>query len=323
MYTEPSMSLKAAKLLSEALTLPDAERAVDVAQVAAVSAGREAIHVIPQRYTVDGRDVGFDPVSERGSVLEVEALVVSGSIGGIEGLKNAVATAGIEIDGLVASGLAAGSAVLSEDECRAGVAAVDIGAGTTDIAVFGERTVWHVASLGVGGEHVTADVAAGLGIGVDAADKIKVRYGHAQSGLVAPRERFDLRPLPDAVAKSVHRWKLAEIIEARVREILSMVGEEIRRCGRCHSLPEGIVLCGGTSVLPGLVELADETLSQPVRLGKVEDTIEAEGAVCGPSQMAAMGLVEWGRTGTRPRVRPEADGGGERVLNWLRALLPT
>ncbi len=307
----------------EAVSLPDAERAADVAQVAAVSEGRTAVHVVPQRYVVDGRDVGFDPVGKRGSVLEVEALVVTGATEAIDGLSEAVAKAGIEIDGLVATGLAAGSALLSEAECQDGVAVVDIGAGTTDIAVFGERTVWHVASLGVGGEHVTADIAAGLGIGLELAEEVKVRHAHSQSRLVAPRERFDLQGAPGAAAKSVHRWRLAEIVEARVREILSMVGEEIRRSGRLHQLAGGIVLCGGTSLLPGLAALADETLSLPARLGHVDMVVESEGASCGPSQMAAMGLVEWGRTGRRPRVRPEADSGGERVLNWLRALLPT
>jgi cell division protein FtsA len=306
----------------EAVALPDAERALEVAQVAAVSDGRTALHVIPQRYRLDGRDVGFEPVGARGAVLELEALVVTGSSGAIQGLRNVLSEAGVEIDGLVAASLAAGSALLSEAEGEDGVALVDIGAGTTDIAVFGERAVWHVASLGIGGEHVTADVAAGLGVDFDTAEEVKILQGHARSGLVAPRERFDLKGNGGAT-KAVHRWRVAEIVEARVREILSMAAQEIRRSGRWDCLPQGVVLCGGTSLLPGLVELARELWGLPVRLGCVEQVEQQDGKVESAPQAAAVGLVEWGRTGTRAPVRPEADSGGERVLNWLRALLPS
>ncbi len=307
---------------TDTVSLPDAERAVEVAQVAATSQGRSPLHVIPHRYVVDGHDVGFDPVGEQGAVLDVETHVVTGSTEAIGGLVAAVEAAGVEVDDLVVSSLAAGGLLLTAAEYEAGAVVVDIGAGTTDIAVFDDRSIWHVASLGVGGEHITADVAAGLGVEVDVAEQVKIRHGHARAGLVAPRERFDLPSSNGGAAGTVHRWKLAEIIERRARAILSMVGEEIERSGRSRGLAGGVVLCGGTALLSGLVDLTRDLLALPVRLAALPEAEGLEGLHMGPSQAVAMGLVEWGRTGVLPGVRPEADSGGERVRNWLQALLP-
>ena len=305
------------------ITLEDVDRVLDAAHAIAVPHNQEVVHVIPRSYTVDGQDGVRDPVDMHGFRLEVEAHIVIGSSTLIHNLVKCVEGAGVEIDELVLASIAAGDAVLTDTEREMGVVLADIGAGTTDIAIFIDGTVWHTVALGVGGEYITGDIAVGLRLPPDIAEQVKVQYGHACASQVLPEECFTVSPFGGGMPQVVPRWKSAEIIEARAEEILSIIQQEIKRSGYDGLLPAGVVLCGGTAQLPGLQELGRDILGLPVRVGAPQDLHGLVDKVSQPSHAVGAGLMGWGVTvGTRPQLRKPASGGGRRFLNWLRAFLP-
>ncbi|HIQ01328.1 MAG TPA: cell division protein FtsA [Anaerolineales bacterium] len=307
----------------EGIGVEDVDRALDAAGAIAVPYNRELIHVIPRHYVVDGQEGVRDPLGMHGFRMEVEAHVVTGSTTVIQNLVKCVAGAGVEVDEVVLSCLAAGDAVLAENEREIGVVLVDMGGGTTDIAIFIEGTVWHTVALGIGGEYITNDVAIGLRLPTAAAEEVKIRYGHTRPAQVGPEERFPAELFGESNRQTLPRWKLAEIIEARVEEMLGMVLQEIKRSGYDGLLPAGVVLCGGVAQLPGIRELAREVVGLPVRIGTPQGLVGLVDRINGPAYAVAAGLVGWGlMVDTR---RPLPRGGpsvGRRLLRWLRALLP-
>jgi len=307
----------------EGITVEDVDRALDAAGAIAVPYNRELVHVIPRQYVVDGQEGVRDPLGMHGFRMEVEAHVVTGSTTAIQNLLKCVAGAGIEVDEVVLGTLAAADAVLTENEREMGVVLVDVGGGTTDIAIFIEGTVWHAVSLGIGGEYITNDVAIGLRLPTEAAEEVKVRYGRARQAGVPMDERFPAEPFGDGSPQTVPSWKLAEIIEARAEEMLSLVLQEIKRSGYDGLLPAGVVLCGGVAQLPGIQELGRDVINLPVRIGKPRDLVGLVDRVNTPACAVGAGLVGWGLMADDRRPLPR--GGppaGRRFLNWLRALLP-
>jgi cell division protein FtsA len=189
--------------------------------------------------------------------------------------------------------------------------------------MFIDGTVWHTSVLGVGGEYITNDVAVGLRLPTDTAESVKVRYGHARSVQIGPEERFLVETFGDSAPISVPRWKLAEIIEARVEEMLGMVGQEIKRSGYEGLLPAGVVLCGGVAQLPGIQELAREVLGLPVRIGVPRGLIGLVDRISSPAYAVPIGLMGWGLTADERRPLPKSGSTiGRRFTTWLRALLP-
>lgn len=305
------------------ITVEDVDRALDAAHAIAVPHNQEVVHVIPRGYVVDGQGGVRDPVGMYGFRLEVEAHIVTGSSSSIQNLVKCVEGAGVEVDELVLSSLVAGDAVLSDTEREIGVVLGDIGAGTTDIAIFIDGAVWHTVALGMGGEYITGDIAIGLRLPPDVAEQVKVAHGHARAAQVSPEERFTISAFGGEVPQVVPRWKLAEIVEARAEELLSMMHQEIKRSGYDGLLPAGVVLCGGTAQLPGILELGRETFGLPVRMGSPQELRGLVDKVSGPAHAVCMGLMEWGVTmDTRPRLRKSSPGPGRRFLDWLQAFLP-
>ena len=202
----------------EGITVEDVDRALDAAGAVVVPHNRELVHVIPRFYVVDGQEGVRDPLEMHGFRLEVEAHVVTGSTTAIQNLTKCVAAAGVEVDEAVLSGIAAGDAALAENEREMGAVLVDIGGGVTDVAIFIEGTIWHAATLGIGGEYITNDVAIGLRLPTGAAEEVKVRYGHALPTQVGEEERFPAAPFGEDGPQTMPRWKLAEIIEEMVAE---------------------------------------------------------------------------------------------------------
>jgi len=307
----------------EGITPEDVERVLDAAAAVAIPHNRELVHVIPRHYIVDGQEGVRDPVGMHGFRMEVEAHLVTGSSSAIQNLIKCVTGAGVEVDDVVLSSLAAADAVLAENEREMGVVLVDMGGGTTDIAIFINGTVWHAVTLGIGGEYITNDVAIGLRLPTQTAEAVKVRYGHARAMQVGPEERFQAEPFGDGPPQSLPRWKLAEIIEARVEEMFGLVGQEIKRSGYDGLLPAGVVLCGGVAMLPGVRELSREVLGLPVRIGQPQGLVGLVDRISSPAYAVAAGLVGWGLVADErrlpSRVGPPA---WRRFLRWLRALLP-
>ena len=305
------------------ITVEDVDRVLEAARAVAVPHNQDVVHVLPRDYVVDGQSGVRDPVGMHGFRLEVETHIVTGSSTAIQNLLQCVQGAGVGVDELVLASVGAGHAVLADTEREMGVVLADIGAGTTDIAIFIDGTVWHTINLGIGGEYITGDVAIGLRLHPAVAERIKVQHGHARANQVSPEERFTVSPLGDGTPQVVPRWKLAEIIEARAEEILLMIQQEIKRSGYDGLLPAGVVLCGGTAQLPGIRELGQDILDLPVRVGVPKGHHGLVDMVSNPANAAGLGLMGWGESvNTRPQLRRSGPSGGTRVLNWLRAFLP-
>lgn len=307
----------------QGITPEDVDRALDAAHAVAVPHNQEVIHVIPRGYVVDGQSGVRDPLGMHGFRLEVEAHIVTASTTAIQNLVKCVEGAGVGVDELVLASIAAGGAILTETEREMGVVLADIGAGTTDIALFIDGTVWHTVTLGVGGEYVTGDIAIGLRLPPATAEQIKIRHGHARVAQVPDDERFTVPAAGGGTPQVVLRWKLAEIIEARVEEILSMIQQEIKRSGYDGLLSAGVVLCGGTAQLSGIQELARDVLGLPVRIGTPEGLDGLVDQISNPAHAVGAGLMGWGLTvDTRPQLRKTGPSTGRRFVNWLRAFLP-
>ena len=299
------------------------DRALEAAHAIAVPHNREVVHVIPRGYIVDGQNGVHDPVGMHGFRLEVEAHIVVGSTTAIQNLVKCVEGSEVEVDELVLASIAAGGAILTDTEREMGVVLADIGAGTTDLSIFIDGSVWHTSALGVGGEYITGDVAIGLRLPPEVAEQVKIDYGHARASQVPPDERFTVASFGDRGRQAVLRWQLAEIIEARVEEILSMIKQEIKRSGYDGLLPAGVVLCGGTAQLSGIEEYGRDVLGLPVRVGMPRDIHGLVDKIVNPANAVGVGLMGWGLTvDSRPQLRKFAPGVGARLLNWLRVFLP-
>jgi len=305
------------------ITVEDVDRVLDAAHAVAVPHNQEVVHVIPRGYVVDGQEDVRDPVGMHGFRLEVEAHIVVGSSTSIQNLVKCVEGAGVEVDELVLSSIAAGDAVLMDTEREMGVVLADVGAGVIDIAIFIDGTVWHTVTLGVGGEYVTGDIGIGLRLPPDVAERVKVEHGHACAARVPPEDRFTVSSFGGEGRQVVPRWKLAEIVEARVEEMLAMIRQEIKRSGYDGLLPAGVVLCGGTAQLAGIQELARDAFGLPVRVGAPQALHGLVDQVSGPAHAVGAGLMGWGGTvDTRHQFHKSGPGVGRRLLDWLRAFLP-
>ena len=305
------------------ITVEDVDRVLDAAHAVAVPHNQEVVHVIPRGYVVDGQEDVRDPVGMHGFRLEVEAHIVVGSSTSIQNLVKCVEGAGVEVDELVLSSIAAGDAVLMDTEREMGVVLADVGAGVIDIAIFIDGTVWHTVTLGVGGEYVTGDIGIGLRLPPDVAEQVKVEHGHACAARVPPEDRFTVSSFGGEGRQVVPRWKLAEIVEARVEEMLAMIRQEIKRSGYDGLLPAGVVLCGGTAQLAGIQELARDAFGLPVRVGAPQALHGLVDQVSGPAHAVGAGLIGWGGTvDTRHQFHKSGPGVGRRLLDWLRAFLP-
>ena len=227
------------------------------------------------------------------------------------------------VDELVLDPLASGEAVLSETEREMGVVLVDIGGGTTDVAIFIEGSIWHTTILGVGGNHLTNDIAVVMKMPNGAAEEAKIQHGHACPDLVDPNEMIQVMAFGDNMPIRVPRQELAQVIEARVEEIFSLVLQEIKRSGYDGLLPAGVVLCGGTAQLRGIRELGKQVMKLPVRVGGPGDLQGLTDSIMTPAFATSVGLLRWGvRQGAGNLPARGGPGIGRRVLNWFQALLP-
>jgi len=253
------------------ITHEDIERVMDATKIISIPPEREIIHALPREYIVDGcKDIKY-PLGMAGVRLEAETHIVTGSVTSIQNLAKSVNRAGIGVEDIVLQPLAASKAVLSESEKDLGVVLVDMGGGTTDIAVFKEGSIWYTAILPVGGDHVTSDIAVGLRTPKTNAERIKIKHGSAEASLIDEAEEIDILDTCGAQKRSVSRKRLSEIIEPRIDEIFSMVKDELRK-GKCQDLvPAGMVITGGGSLLKGLPDFVSRKLDMPVRSGRPDN----------------------------------------------------
>jgi len=273
--------------------MDDIDRALDAAQAVAIPHNREIVHVIQRSFIIDGQDGIRTPVGMHGYRLEVEAHIITASSSTIENLRQCVGASGIEVSQFVLNPLASGEVVLSETERQMGVAVVDIGGGTTDMAIYIDGDVWHTMVLAVGGDYVTSDIAHGLRLPISQAEEIKLKFGHAQRSAVNPEEQFTIRSFGGDAPSRINRVDLAEIIEARMEEIFYLTLQEIRRSGYDGLLPAGVVITGGSSLIPGARQLAAQVMGLPTRIAQPQNLVGLTDQLNSPAFSTSVGLLEW------------------------------
>lgn len=307
----------------EGITAEDVDRALDSARAVSIPHGREIIHIIPRGFTVDGQDGVRNPLGMHAFRLEVEAHIVTASLTSLLNLNKCVEEVGVVVDELVLNSIASGEAVLTETEKEMGVVLADIGGGTTDLAIYIEGMIWHTKVLPVGGNHVTNDVAIGLRLPFNVAEKVKIERGHARSGDVDLSSTFDLQSFGDGGTVRIARHDLTQVIEARMEEIFGLIMREAKRSGYDGLLSAGLVMCGGASQLPGSRPLAQDVLDMPVRVAQPRDLRGLVDALHSPAFATGVGLLRWG-TQEHASLRPNRSGGewGRRIKGFLRALFP-
>lgn len=292
----------------------DIVRAVDASQVISIPQNKEVLHVFPKSFTLDGQMGIKDPLGMSGIRLEVDTLIVQAGLPFVKNLTKAIMQAGLEIDDLVLAPCAAAEAVLGKRQKDLGVAVVDLGAGTTSLAVYEEGDLLHTAVIPIGQMHVTNDVAIGLRCSIDTAEKVKLMFGHCDIKAVSKDEEVDLSKIDPGETETTLRSYVVEIIEARLEEIFDHVNGELKKIGRDGKLPSGVVLTGGGSKLPGVVEFSKKHLRLPAALGKPQNVNTIIDRVDDPAFATAVGLVLWGgrfSTGGKHQF-------GGLVKNWLQ-----
>jgi cell division protein FtsA len=267
-HTRHLMSPGVVNVAGREITDGDVARVIESARAVVLPPDNEILHILPQEYLVDKQRGISDPIGMTGTRLEVDVSIVTMSISLGQNLKKAVERAGYRIEGFVVEPLAAANATITEDEKELGVALVDLGGGSTDLAIFHDGKFRHVGTFGYAGAHITSDIAQGLSITQADAEVLKERYGLAYEPLVDPAEMIEIPGTAGQGPRQVARELLAHIIHMRLEEILGMVYREIERQGYVDRLAAGVVLTGGTAQLRGAVELAREALAMPVRTGQ-------------------------------------------------------
>lgn len=300
----------------------DVERVHEVARAVALPPDREMLHAIPQDYTVDHQGGIKDPIGMSGTRLEAEVFLVTCASSGATNIRKAVSRAGYRVQELILEPLASARAVLTEDEKEVGVAMVEVGGGSTDIAVYYEGEIRHIAVLPVGGLSVTNDLVKGLSIPFAEARRAKELYGVAYAQLVDPQETVELPGPSPGQRRHVARELIAHIVEQRLDELFGLVQDELERHGLLEKLGAGIVLTGGSTALQGIVELAQQVFPAPVRLGVPGEGLTGlADSVSRPKFATATGLVLFGAeryVETGEGASTFASGVLARVGAWLK-----
>jgi len=275
---------------SRTVTENDKRRVIDAAQAINIPLDREILHVLPQEYIVDSQDGIVEPLGMSGVRLEVKVHIVTGAVSAIQNITKCCQKAGLDVKNIILEQLAGSEAVLTEDEKDLGVALIDLGGGTTDIAIFNKGSIKYSSVLAMGGSHVTNDIAIGLRTPTLEAENLKIKYGCALASMVDKSDMIEVPTAGSRKNKIAPRTMLADIIEPRMEEIFTLVNREIIKSEMEQYITSGIVLTGGGSLMQGTVELAENIFNLPVRLGvpKITGVVES---LSSPQLSTAVGLV--------------------------------
>jgi cell division protein FtsA len=299
----------------------DVERVVEAARAINLPQDREIIHVLPQTFVVDDQDGVREPVGMSGVRLEVECHIVTGAITSVQNVVRSVNRAGLAVDDIVLEPLASAEAVLSADEKELGVLLVEVGGGTTNVALFREGAIWHTAVLPLGGDHITNDIAVGLRTPVADAEELKKRFGCALTARVPAVETVDVPSVGGRKPRELSRQVLSEIIQPRVEEIFRLVAKDLTKAGFEDAATAGVVVTGGTSILEGVPEVAEAVFSLPVRRGMPGEIGGLSDAVRSPIHSTVVGLALYGarHASRKTNAAGDADTGNifKRAVSWL------
>lgn len=272
----------------------DIQRVIDAAKAVAIPLDREVIHIIPQEYIIDEQDGIRDPIGMSGVRLEAKVHIVTGAVSSAQNIIKCANKAGLNVGEICLEPIASSEAVLSQDEKDLGVVLVDIGGGTSDIAIFKEGAVVHTGVLAIGGNHITNDISVGLRTPIAEAEKIKVQHGCALASLVSADDTIEVPGVGGRKSRILSRKLLAEIIEPRVEEIFNLIHQEIQKSGFADVLSGGIVITGGSTLLEGMPELAEYVFEMPVKRGIPAGIGGLRDVVNSPKFATGVGLLKFG-----------------------------
>ena len=276
------------------ITANDVKRVIDAASAVAIPMDREVIHIIPQEFIVDDQDGIKDPVGMSGVRLEGRVHIVTGAITSAQNVIKCANRAGLDVDDIVLEQLGSSDAVLMPEEKELGVAIVDIGGGTTDLVIFSNGAIKHTAVVSLAGSHITSDISMGLRTPLEEAEKIKIRYGCCVASMVRKDETIEVPSVGGRKPRVLSRQTLADIIEPRVEEILTLVQNEVARTGFGNLIASGVILTGGSAILEGMPELAEQIFNLPVRRGTPTGIGGLVDLVNSPMYATGVGLVLYG-----------------------------
>ena len=272
----------------------DIERVIDAAQAVAIPADQKVLHILPQEYIIDSQEGVKEPMGMSGVRLEAKVHLVTCAINAVQNIEKCIKRCGLEVDEIILEQLASSYAVLTEDEKELGVCLVDIGGGTSDIAIFTEGAIRHTGVIPIAGDQVTNDIAMALRTPTDNADEIKIKYACALTQLARADETLKVPGVGDRAPRELSRQALAEVVEPRYEEIFNLVQAELQRSGYENNLAAGIVLTGGTSKMEGVVDLAEEVFHAPVRIGAPHNVTGLADIVKNPIYSTGVGLLLYG-----------------------------
>ncbi|OQA35074.1 MAG: Cell division protein FtsA [Betaproteobacteria bacterium ADurb.Bin341] len=273
------------------VTQTDVERVIETARAMPIPADQEILHILTQEFIIDGQDGIREPIGMSGMRLEVKTHIVTGAISAAQNIVKCVRRCGLEVNDLVLQPLSSSYAVLSEDEKDLGVCLVDIGGGTTDIAVWTQGAIRHTSVIPIAGDQITNDIAMALRTPTREAEDIKCKYGCALSQLADPEDILEVAGVDERPSRKMSRRALADVIQPRVEELYELIQNELRRAGFEEVLSSGIVITGGTSVMPGMIELGEEVFHMPLRLGLPKYSGSLADVVQNPRFSASFGLL--------------------------------
>jgi len=297
------------------ITKADIARVIEAAQAITIPTDREVIHVIPQEYILDNQDCIQEPLGMSGVRLEAKVHIVTAAVASAQNIVKSVNKAGLAVADVVLQQIASSEAVLGQDEKDIGVALIDIGGGTTDIAIYHNGTIKHTAVISLGGNQITGDIAVGLRTPSEEAEKVKKKFGCCMTSMIDKNETIEVPGVGGRKPRIVSRQILGEIIEPRVEELFQLINQEIVRSGYDSAIASGVVLTGGTAIMEGTVELGEQIFNLPVRRGLPAGIGGLVDIVKNPMYSTGVGLVLYGmKHGTLP---PFNGRGDKQVFNRL------
>ncbi|MDR2124170.1 MAG: cell division protein FtsA [Desulfovibrio sp.] len=308
------------------VTQRDVDRALEAAGAVPIPMDREIIHTLPQEFIVDDQHGIIHPLGMSGVRLEVKVHIVTGAVASTQNIVKACHNSGLDVADIVLECMASAKAVLTEEERELGVALVDLGGGTTDIAVFSGDAVMHTGVLPLGGQNLTKDIAAGLRTPLIEAERIKVRYGCAMADMVSMDEIIEVSTVGGRESRRLSRKLLAEICQPRMEELLGLADRELGQSGGRHAVGAGVVLTGGGVLLDGCQELAEQIFNMPTRIGYPRNIGGLRDVVNSPRYATAVGLLRYGaekEAGERTSRKSEESvlaRAAQGIKNWFRTI---
>ena len=301
------------------VTQTDVARVIETAKAINIPTDQQVLHILTQEFIIDGQEDVREPIGMSGIRLEVKVHIVTGAVSAAQNIVKCVRRCGLEVNDLILQPLASSLAVLTEDEKDLGVVLVDIGGGTTDIAIFAEGAIRHTAVIPIAGDQITSDIAMALRTPTPDAEDIKVGYGIAKQALADPDEMVEVPGLGERGPRTLSRQALAAVIEPRVEELFSLVQQVVRESGYEELLSSGVVITGGASMMPGMVELGEDIFLKPVRIGAPEYAGGLSDVVRNPRYSTAMGLlVEGSAQRMRGRKVAVQSGNAGQVFSRMK-----